>query len=966
MNPRLFILFALIHGRLLGPVSAATTESEALNQLENMGAEYTQNTRGLVESIHLEERPVGDEEMKLIANFPSLRRLYLAGTRVSDAGLAHLAGLKHLERLSLWETRISDAGLTVVGRFSHLRVLDIHSTSISDAGLAHLSGLRELERLNLRGTKVTGTGTKHLQSLEWLKDLDLSEAPLTQAGTEQVLSLVRRTRLNLRDTPIRLGWISDSYAEGVIGLVLNQQTREPWHRTTDHQLELTKIRGDDLSHLKRFNQGKPLRWLYLSGDSVNNESLSDLNQLTGLETAVLRGTRIGDATASQLAASPRLKKIDLGGTRVTDNVFESLAKLPQLEELAIDATKIRGDDRLGLLSRLEKLRRLTVGGENFPAKRFNALPKSSPLVQLTIRDPQFSPEELSGLSKRDGFHHLALVGPQVKDNWLPALEKFRGIEQLDLHETSVSDRALILLKKINSLRMIRLPGMDVNSGRLRTGPAVDITFHQSWHGEGANGLTAYQRFSLHNADDVSLTAFKNLPETRLLLIQGHITSAGFAELGGLKQLERISVRSPHLDDRVVPHLKKLTNLRSVYLFETQVGGAALELLKHLPKLTYLTTPSHHVEIETAEQFGGVKATVAIDDCHALREGELEPVTHIPNLRVVHFRQYCETATADLGLKSLAKIEGLKQLELFRWQLTDEGAAEFDRMKSLEALSCSEVNLDGKALTHLAKLPKLREIIAPGSDVRDTGLSPLADATALEVIVGFKVGPRGTVGLKNLKRLRILKIPGSDLIDEGLENLTALNHLEELDISGSQVTDEGLARLSPIRSLKTLNLGELPLKGPGLSHLEDLKNLEELVLPEGIAGNSLSHLAGLNLKRLELYGPLTEEGIQQITKLKNLETLTVRGEVAQQGIENLSKLDKLHELSFWSDVSDEQMQQLAKVTSLRDLFLSGSGQHDSGPKALATLPHLKKLHLGFMELSNEAWGSLKGIDVMTYD
>jgi Leucine-rich repeat (LRR) protein len=980
---------------LLGLITLGAGQQDAFDMLQQAGAEITRDTEGRVVALKLEHRPIGDEEMAAVAEFPDLRRLYLARTRVTDAGLAHLAGLR-LERLSLWHTKITDAGLPVLGRLSSLRALDIHGNPITDDGLAHLSNLNRLQLLNLRQTRVTGTGAKHLEPLRSLRYLELSHAPLTEQGTRQLLSLIHRTRMDLRDTPIRLAWIPDATAENVVGLVLNQHDTEPRHHSTDQRLVLTGIRADDLPPLERFNHGRPLRWLHISGDCVTDETLPDLRKFPALDTLNLQNTRVTDATARRLAGMPNLTSIDFGGTSVTAAALDVLAALAGLEELAIDNTKLHGE-QLGQLRRLANLKRLTVGGRSFGAEGFEALAALPQVYGLTIRDPEFPPGELRSLSKMTGLRHLALAGPQIDDQWLPALENLAGIDRIDLQKTGVSEQALALLKNLGGLRAIRLPGLDVEIPQAyrdvgdRADIRLHLTFRRPWQGGGAEGLAAFQHFWLQRADDLSLAAFRNLPQTRSLSIfAGDVSAAGFADLTGLGQLERLHVQSRSLDDRVVPYLNELSNLRHINLFETNVGAASIELFRHLPHLNHLTTSTHHVHIEPVDSPDGVKVTASLSGWRLPRDGDFQPLTSIPNVRVLHLRQhFVPVPRVDALLDVVARIDGLKRLELFRWELTQEGSAHFSRMASLEELSLSETKLEGEDLPHLGKLPKLRLIEAPGSDVGAAGLAPLAGATALEVIDGLKVGPRGTAGLERLERLRALRLPGSDLADEGLSHLTSLRRLEELDISGSQVTDAGLSHLSQIQSLRILNLADTPVEGSGLAHLQSLDNLQalylvgtkvadrhlahlqelrslrELTLPQ-IRGEGLQDLAALGLKRLELRGPLTGDALQHLLRIESLETLVLRGEIPRHGLAALARLENLRDLTVGTDVSDEQMQQLAEVTSLRRLTLGGSGRRDAGPRALAKLPHLEYLHLGFMTLTGEAWQALKDVIVTTYD
>ena len=89
--------------------------------------------------------------------------VYLAKTKVTDAGLEHLKGLKQLRALYLWDTHITDAGLKHLKGFKQLQALYLNSTQVTDAGLEHLKGLKQLTILDLGHTQVTDAGVKDLQ-----------------------------------------------------------------------------------------------------------------------------------------------------------------------------------------------------------------------------------------------------------------------------------------------------------------------------------------------------------------------------------------------------------------------------------------------------------------------------------------------------------------------------------------------------------------------------------------------------------------------------------------------------------------------------------------------------------------------------------------------------------------------------------------------------------------------------------
>jgi len=60
-------------------------------------------------SLNLNNLPVKDEDLKIIAKFGNLRTLHLNATDITGAGLKHLSQLKNLKELTLWKTKANQA-----------------------------------------------------------------------------------------------------------------------------------------------------------------------------------------------------------------------------------------------------------------------------------------------------------------------------------------------------------------------------------------------------------------------------------------------------------------------------------------------------------------------------------------------------------------------------------------------------------------------------------------------------------------------------------------------------------------------------------------------------------------------------------------------------------------------------------------------------------------------------------------
>ncbi len=134
----------------------------------------------------------GDAELaKLTPVAANLRWLDLAGTKVSDAGLAQIAAMPNLVRLHLERTSISDAGLARLASLAELEYLNLYGTDITDSGLAQLQILPKLKQLYLWQTKVSPAAAKAFS--ETLTDSDQLQS--WQNEIEQIKAKIKNEQL---------------------------------------------------------------------------------------------------------------------------------------------------------------------------------------------------------------------------------------------------------------------------------------------------------------------------------------------------------------------------------------------------------------------------------------------------------------------------------------------------------------------------------------------------------------------------------------------------------------------------------------------------------------------------------------------------------------------------------------------------------------------------------------------------
>lgn len=88
--------------------------------------------------LDLGHSSVDDHALKKVSNLEHLSRLYLQGTKITNAGLKQLSDLKYLEYLNLYQTDVSDEGLVHLEKLKNLEVLYLWQTKVTTEGIQKL------------------------------------------------------------------------------------------------------------------------------------------------------------------------------------------------------------------------------------------------------------------------------------------------------------------------------------------------------------------------------------------------------------------------------------------------------------------------------------------------------------------------------------------------------------------------------------------------------------------------------------------------------------------------------------------------------------------------------------------------------------------------------------------------------------------------------------------------------------
>ena len=352
-------------------------------------------------SVATQQSNVDDRTLQTLAELKGLRWLALTGTAVSDQGIASLTSLPTLERLWLGQTQITNSGLKHLAALPSLTHLAIEATPTSDQGLAFLVGLPKLKSLSLGSPLFTAFGLRQLQRAQLAEYLYLDRLPVDDNVLAAIGELSQIRTLSLRQTAI-----TDN------GLRSLSQLRK---------LKELRLDGCRLSNiaLRPASEWKALETISFANTQIGDaglQFLADCSALKSIEVSesacTLKGIidllvgKLGmklpialkTAFNAKLDSSGNVMSVNLGPVRMMDNDIELLSGLQQLQWLAMQNSELTdaGAKRISELGfpqlSLLKLDNARITDDGL--KSLSALPS---LRDLHIQQTRVTPMALAAL-----------------------------------------------------------------------------------------------------------------------------------------------------------------------------------------------------------------------------------------------------------------------------------------------------------------------------------------------------------------------------------------------------------------------------------------------------------------------------------------------------------------------------------------------------------------------------------------
>ncbi len=237
-----------------------------------------------------------------------------------------------------------------------------------------------------------------------------------------------------------------------------------------------------------------------------------------------------------------------------------------------------------------------------------------------------------------------------------------------------------------------------------------------------------------------------------------INSLVLQKKGGNKYAGSVEITDPDgsiikLDLEVADHEGKI-------FFETKLPQKIVSEKTEPPKADpnkLISDPIVEEGIRLNLKYKGIKPA------GELTEADLEKVT---------FFVFMANRITDVGLKEVAKLQNLTDLDLSGPKITDASLREVAKLQKLGTLILEHSQITDVGLKELAKMQKLRLLSLRRTKIADAGLKEVA----------------------KMQQLAMLYLSDTKITDAGLKELAKMQQLTELDLRDTKITKEGVAEL----------------------------------------------------------------------------------------------------------------------------------------------------------------------------
>ncbi|MBC8116704.1 MAG: protein kinase [Candidatus Saccharimonas sp.] len=468
--------------------------------------------------------------------------------------------------------------------------------------------------------------------------------------------------------------------------------------------------------------------------------------------------------------------------------------------------------------------------------------------------------------------------------------------------------------------------------------------------------------------DDELARFAGLKGLRTLYIHENpatVTDRGVAKLHDLPKLLVLHLNHTQVTDACLNSILAMPSLEQLYLGRTKVTPAVLPMLKSLPKLRMLgigdwkfapmvaagllELPSLRL-LELHESWltdAGIAflrqsqvAHLYIEIEGMLSDDRLRLLATLPQLEglgVVAWKHVESTDVTPSGFRTLAALPRLTNFQGTNFPFTDEHVSAIAEIKGLETFQVFHYGGTGSPMTdtgleHLARLPKLKELILMRTQVTPAGLARFRAAKPDCQITTDVISPN----------LSATKPPTKNMAPHvALPNNTSALTGPALDRRAT----EWVLKHGGKCFIHNLELGKDAWMKPGDALPAGPVQLNVVQGNETMKNADLENLAGLqSITGLYLVSPSVDHGaIPHVARLKSLLAFNCwQTSIPTSALTELRELPFLTELTIRGEQVDDNWAFLGSLDSQWWLTVSGHVPSPQDFKAWAAFPQLHTL------------------------
>jgi Leucine-rich repeat (LRR) protein len=208
-------------------------------------------------------------------------------------------------------------------------------------------------------------------------------------------------------------------------------------------------------HLCRVEE---VKYLDLSGQDIDDQSLTLLDKFLSLEWLDLSSTEITDKGLLTIGELNGLRHLYLNDCRwITDKGLEHLCTLRTLEALELAGNPKISNEGLKHLTRIPHLMRLKLRETGIQSAALFALEGLQFLQELDVSYTEINDSAIAPLCALPRLEDLTLTGcSKITDVGIAHLQSVLSLHELKLSETRITDGALKYVRRLPNLQNVEL------------------------------------------------------------------------------------------------------------------------------------------------------------------------------------------------------------------------------------------------------------------------------------------------------------------------------------------------------------------------------------------------------------------------------------------------------------------------------------------------------------------------------